>query len=155
LQRIAPAGSGNHPTNWYAGPPTAGWAATGDRDGDGMPDDWELDHELDPDDPADASLDNDGDGSVNLHEYRVGTDPGDPASVLKLTVLQWLGGVRLQFQVVSGRSYTLQGRDELTGGTWVNLQDFSPAQTNGFAEFTDFSTTDSPGRFYRVATPAL
>lgn len=51
-----------------------------DSDGDGMPDDWENTHGLDPDDPSDADEDPDGDGWTNLEEYRAGTDPNDPNS---------------------------------------------------------------------------
>jgi len=46
-----------------------------DTDGDGMPDNWELMHTLNPNDPADALLDNDGDGLNNIAEYTNGTDP--------------------------------------------------------------------------------
>jgi hypothetical protein len=40
-----------------------------DSDGDGMPDDWETKHGLDPKNPADASLDRDKDGYTNIEEY--------------------------------------------------------------------------------------
>ena len=48
-----------------------------DTDGDGMPDGWEVEYELDPLDPGDASLDSDGDGATNLEEYEDGTNPVD------------------------------------------------------------------------------
>ena len=46
-----------------------------DSDGDGMPDWWEADNGLDPNDPWDAALDPDGDGLINLLEYQQGGDP--------------------------------------------------------------------------------
>ena len=46
----------------------------GDLDGDGLPDDYELDNGLDPNDPVDAFEDQDGDGLSALEEYNAGTD---------------------------------------------------------------------------------
>ena len=40
-----------------------------DSDGDGMPDDWERSHSLDPANPADGVGDVDGDGYTNLEEW--------------------------------------------------------------------------------------
>ena len=40
-----------------------------DADDDGLPDDWELRHGLDPEDRLDGRLDADGDGWTNLEEY--------------------------------------------------------------------------------------
>lgn len=52
-----------------------------DSDGDGMPDDWETDHGLNPA-VNDASLDKDGDFVSNLKEYQDNTDPADKNSFL-------------------------------------------------------------------------
>ena len=46
-----------------------------DRDGDGLSDDWERGHGLDPADPLDAARDIDGDGIDALREFELGTDP--------------------------------------------------------------------------------
>ncbi len=54
---------------------------TDDKDGDGMSNDFEIAHGLDPLDPADAALDSDGDGFTNLEEFLAGTDPQDAGSV--------------------------------------------------------------------------
>ena len=40
-----------------------------DSDGDGMPDWWEIEHGLDPNDPAEGNRDRNGDGYTNLEEY--------------------------------------------------------------------------------------
>ncbi len=49
-----------------------------DWDKDGMKDEWERKHGLDPNDPSDAAADADGDGYSNLSEFEAGTDPNDP-----------------------------------------------------------------------------
>lgn len=52
--------------------------AAHDDDGDGIPNAWEEEHDLDPNNAADAALDPDGDGLTNLQEFRRGTDPQNP-----------------------------------------------------------------------------
>jgi hypothetical protein len=48
-------------------------AATGDRDGDGIPNRWERNHGMNPRKAADAKADFDKDGLANLREYRIGS----------------------------------------------------------------------------------
>lgn len=52
-----------------------------DSDTDQLPDAYELENGLNPNDAADASADADGDGNTNLEEYQLGTDPNDPNSM--------------------------------------------------------------------------
>ena len=42
-----------------------------DSDGDGLPDEWEIQHGLNPNDPDDANIDSDNDGLTNLEEFDV------------------------------------------------------------------------------------
>ncbi|WP_347986704.1 Ig-like domain-containing protein [Methylomonas sp. AM2-LC] len=53
-------------------------ATTGDSDGDGVPDDYELANKMNPHDPLDAQEDFDSDGLTNLQEYKIGTNPNNP-----------------------------------------------------------------------------
>ena len=49
-----------------------------DTDHDGMPNDWETRHGLNPRDPADASADANGDGYTNIEDFINGLDPTAP-----------------------------------------------------------------------------
>ena len=51
-----------------------------DSDHDGLPNDWEIKHGLNPNDGKDSAADADGDGFTNLEEYESKTDPKDPKS---------------------------------------------------------------------------
>jgi hypothetical protein len=46
-----------------------------DSDKDGMPDEWETKHDLNPSDPSDGPTDGDKDGYTNVEEYLNGTSP--------------------------------------------------------------------------------
>ncbi len=54
--------------------------AISDLDNDGMPDQWETDNGLNPNDPSDASQDPDDDGLTNLEEFNKNTYPNDSDS---------------------------------------------------------------------------
>jgi hypothetical protein len=123
-----------------------------DRDGDGIPDDWETAHGLNPDDPADAALDLDGDRMSNRNEYIAGTDPGDETSYLKIDSITAEAGALLSFQAVSNKTYTVQYSDTLAPAAWSNLAHTAARATNWTATATD--PTPGTNRVYRLATPA-
>jgi hypothetical protein len=56
-------------------PELESFPASPDHDGDGMPDEWEINHGLNPSDASDGPKDKDEDGYTNLEEYLNGTDP--------------------------------------------------------------------------------
>ena len=48
-----------------------------DSDNDGMPDDWESNYGLNPNDPSDASADLNGDGYTNIEDFITDADPAE------------------------------------------------------------------------------
>jgi len=152
LQRRDVAAYGNEPTNWVAAAPTpAQGIASGDQDGDGLPDEWERTYGTSVG-VADADADPDGDGLTNLEEYRAGTHPNDPSSTLRLEIVHATPGLTsLQFAAVAGYGYRLQYRDSLMAGGWLLLEAVPALVTNGIVTVTDAASSGT--RFYRVATP--
>ncbi len=59
----------NHPNDVGGWPTLSCDPAPMDADEDGMPDDWEMKHGLDPTDSCDNSKDDDGDGYTNIEEW--------------------------------------------------------------------------------------
>ena len=52
-----------------------------DTDDDKIPDGWEVEYDLDPNDSTDANDDPDNDDYTNLEEYEGDSDPTDSGSV--------------------------------------------------------------------------
>lgn len=84
-----------------------------DSDGDGIPDEWELAHGMNPTDASDINGDLDGDGYTNLEEYMAGTDPQDPVShpddLEALTLQLPLKETRVSFYLEKDKAVPYQG----------------------------------------------
>ena len=154
LQRVADASFGNDPANWVAASPTPGpVAASGDSDGDGMPDAWETTYNLDPFNALDAALDSDGDGLSNLEEYRTGTNPRDPQSGLRFTSITLGAGgttVVLTFNAMANISYVIE-RTAALGTGWQVLQTIPAVGFNRVIQSSP--PTTGLGGFYRLRSP--
>ena len=104
-------------------------------------------------------------GGLSLHRQKAeeyGNDSinwiaGPPAAgraYVRIESAQFSGAsFILRFNVIAGLSYSVQYQSPLGSGTWVTLSNFAVQATSGVREVTDPSA-GSPGRFYRIVTPA-
>lgn len=126
-----------------------------DTDGDGLLDNWEIAHGLDPANTAGgngASGDPDGDGHTNAQEQLAGTDPRDGGSVLRLSLTPVDSAFyRVAWEAVAGKSYQLEYADNQIsefspfGGTnWPRMA-IAPREV-----FEDDVSTNTPSPFLRA-----
>ena len=117
-----------------------------DRDADGMPNDWEIANGFDPDVAADAAQDFDADGRDNLAEYVAGTLPRDGGSAFQAASLTDAAGIHIMFTARPGRSYRLEGSDDLAG--WATVKS---RRADTVLETVDWLVSgDAAHRYYRV-----
>src|SRR5690606_15164700 len=119
-----------------------------DSDGDGMADDWEVVNGLNPDNRTDAGLDLDLDGFLNFAEFPAGTDPQNPAAYLELRLSAHEAGVRLTFNGMPGKGYTVMYTDGSLAGEWRVLFTTFPSVA-GNIEVPD-AVTAGTARYYRL-----
>lgn len=150
IHRRKPVGPGNSPTDWTAANPSPGQqqATSNDRDSDGMPDDWEDEHGLNPDFAADAAGDLDGDGLLNLAEYLAGTLPNNNNSNLRLeAVVTAPSKLTVRFQAAVDRAYFLQYQTDVGNPNWLTLREVP----KGGSRLIEVEVTHSENhRFYRI-----
>ncbi len=159
LQRLAGTTAGNNPIAWDAWWPTPGSANFGeslsDFDGDGLPDGWETQAQLDPLDPtgdSGAAGDPDADGLANLDEFEGRTDPRQTTLRL-VSVKSTDDGVELRFNQPAGRTVQLQAADSVEAAIWETVASL-PAQASArIAVAADLSPATPSTRFYRVSAP--
>ncbi len=98
--------------------------------------------------------DPDADGMNNLYEFLADTDPTNSASVFHITEIAREGdGMRITWQIGSGKTNDLQSAEGLGGGYSDNFTN-SFTITNTVGTFTTHldpgAATNSPSRYYRV-----
>lgn len=152
LQRGSPVAFGNDPLSWFAAAPTPGDRFPGtDSDGDGMPDVWEVENQLDPHDALDALLDADDDGLTNREEYELGSLPRDPASGIRFEPVRLSAdgaSLTLRLLVASGRGYVLESTADVASGGWRVRVQLEPGPVARVVERT--VPVSEPREFFRV-----
>lgn len=118
-----------------------------DKDGDGLPNDWEESYELPSLDPSNAELDPDGDGYPTWEEYLFGTVPVSNASHFAFLPATNDARPVIAFVTATGRWYDIQISSNLPGATWVIWKTNLPGQPGGVSIL---ETNTSPERHFRV-----
>jgi hypothetical protein len=127
-----------------------------DSDHDGLPDEWESAHDLNPNERSDAALDSDGDGRTSLEEYLAGTDPQDAQSVLRIESIALANGgsaALVQFKASSNATYTVQRRSSFQS-PWTNVAAFVAFPTNRTVSLMN-ELNGTNAQFYRIVTPHM
>jgi ELWxxDGT repeat protein len=109
-----------------------------DEDADGLPDDWEIEHGLNPA-SNDAAEDKDADGISNAGEFAAGTEPEIPTSVYRVEIDRDL---RLTWPSVPGRTYRVEIND---GSEWTLFRTVSAAPAPAETTLVSVGDAEVPG----------
>ena len=132
--------------------------APADNDQDGLPDEWELAHGLNPE-ANDAAFDLDGDGANNAHEFLAGTNPGDASSRLTLGLsLGQAGELVVEFTMQPGRQYFLETAAAVDG-EWRSMPGDvyqpAPGAVNETIQVPQAGPETGKNRFFRLKVKRL
>ncbi|HJN90731.1 MAG TPA: lamin tail domain-containing protein [Verrucomicrobiota bacterium] len=127
----------------------------GDSDEDGLPNLWEDQYGLNPNNPADAALDTDHDGHTNYEELLAGTRPNDADSVLWLDLTVTPDSLSATFEAQPGRSYVLWTTNNPVNGKWGKVHEFQAQKDKRIISYQLPDThLPSPNGYYRLTIPA-
>ena len=121
--------------------------------GDGIPNGWKQQYNLDPFDPNLAAEDPDGDGVDNLEEYLAGTDPTNGLSWFHITaVARENSDIRVSWSTGLGKTNALQAATIGNYATNALIDIFIVTNTVGTVtnDLDVGAATNRPARFYRV-----
>jgi Tol biopolymer transport system component len=133
--------------------------SSGDVDGDGMDDDWELSYFNTLTFRGDDDVD--GDGANNLAEFRAGTDPTNEGSVFQVLTLTLAGNwaapvpratITVFWSAVPGRIYRVQAKSSVDA-PWMDVPGDVVAFTPSKSKTFEITFPPSQGYFRAVAGP--
>ena len=134
---------------------TAAFRPDPDLDDDGLPDEWESAHGLDPDNATDATMDFDDDGHSNAAEFAAGTDPRDSSSTFVLALASHSGGtIELTFTAQPDRRYRIERSTDLSLASWTVRQAYDPEFTVRQIVFAESPSPSARRLFYRIVAEA-
>ncbi len=126
--------------------------ATGDSNGNGIPDDWEILFFGMITNVTDQT-DFDRDGLSDFREYLSGTDPTDPDSCVAIAPPTIRspedGGVLLRWHSISGGTYRIERAAALFPGDFSRVG-LDQSATPPLNVYTDHPPADIPASFYRL-----
>ena len=139
----------NADSNWSAWPTLNSAAAPTDTDGDGMPDEWETQHGLNPKDATDANLTGEG-GYTNIEVYM-------NSLVADITAKQNEGGTPMGSIIEEGSEPETSQYDisqQTSNGDWTFVGGFKIDQTGAPSTGVDGTIKYSRNKKYTITLPS-